>query len=32
MLDNKDFDLWANTYDKPVGITDEENTSTFNCL
>jgi putative AdoMet-dependent methyltransferase len=27
MLDNKDFDLWANTYDKPVGITDEENTS-----
>ena len=25
MLDNKGFDLWADGYDKTVGISDEEN-------
>lgn len=26
MLDNKGFDLWADGYDKTVGVSDEENT------
>ena len=26
MLNNKGFDLWADSYDKTVGISDEENT------
>lgn len=26
MLDNKGFDLWADGYDKSVGISDEDNT------
>ncbi len=29
MLDNKGFDLWANGYDKDVGISDEDNTYPF---
>lgn len=29
MLDKKDFDLWADGYDKMVGISDEENTYPF---
>ena len=29
MLDNKGFDLWADGYDKVVGISDEENTYPF---
>ena len=29
MLDNKGFDLWADGYDKSVGISDEENTYPF---
>lgn len=29
MLDNKDFDLWANGYDESVGLSDEENTYPF---
>ena len=29
MLDNKGFDLWADGYDKTVGISDEENTYPF---
>ena len=29
MLDNKGFDLWADGYDKDVGVSDEENTYPF---
>ena len=29
MLNNKEFDLWADGYDKTVGISDEENTYPF---
>ena len=29
MLDNKGFDLWADGYDKSVGISDEDNTYPF---
>lgn len=29
MLDNKGFDLWADEYDKTVGVSDEENTYPF---
>lgn len=29
MLDKKGFDLWADGYDKTVGISDEENTYPF---
>ena len=29
MLDNKGFDLWADGYDKAVGISDEENSYPF---
>ena len=29
MLDNKGFDLWADGYDKIVGVSDEENTYPF---
>lgn len=29
MLDNKGFDLWADGYDKSVGLYDEENTYPF---
>lgn len=29
MLDNKGFDLWADGYDKTVGLSDEENTYPF---
>lgn len=29
MLNNKGFDLWADGYDKAVGISDEENTYPF---
>ena len=29
MLNNKEFDLWADGYDKAVGISDEENTYPF---
>ena len=29
MLNNKGFDLWADGYDKTVGISDEENTYHF---
>lgn len=29
MLNNKGFDLWADGYDKTVGISDEENTYPF---
>ena len=29
MLDNKGFDLWADGYDKSVGLSDEENTYPF---
>lgn len=29
MLDNKEFDLWADGYDKTVGVSDEENTYPF---
>ena len=29
MLNNKEFDLWADGYDKAVGISDEENTHPF---
>ncbi len=32
MLDNKGFDLWADGYDKSVGVSDEENTYPFACL
>ena len=29
MLDNKGFDLWADGYDKSVGVSDEENAYPF---
>ena len=29
MLNKNDFDLWADGYDKTVGISDEENTYPF---
>lgn len=29
MLNSKEFDLWADGYDKAVGISDEENTYPF---
>lgn len=29
MLDNKGFDLWANDYDKEVGIIDDNNSYPF---
>ena len=29
MLNDKGFDLWADGYDKSVGISDEENTYPF---
>lgn len=29
MLDNKGFDLWADNYDKSVGISDNDNTYPF---
>ena len=29
MLDKKEFDLWADDYDKTVGISDEKNTYPF---
>ena len=29
MLDQNGFDLWANGYDRAVGISDEENTYPF---
>ena len=29
MLNNKAFDLWADGYDKTVGISDEKNTYPF---
>ena len=29
MLDNKGFDLWADGYDRTVGVSDEENTYPF---
>ena len=29
MLNNKEFDLWADGYDKTVGISDEKNTYPF---
>ena len=29
MLDQRGFDLWANDYDKAVGISDEEKTYPF---
>ena len=29
MLDSKGFDLWADGYDKSVGVSDEENTYPF---
>ena len=29
MLDQTGFDLWANGYDKTVGISDEENSYPF---
>ena len=29
MLDKKEFDLWADGYDKTVGISDEKNTYPF---
>ena len=29
MLDNKGFDLWADGYDKTVGVSDEGNTYPF---
>ena len=29
MLDNKGFDLWADEYDKTVGVSDEENAYPF---
>ncbi len=29
MLDNKGFDLWADEYDKAVGLSDEDNTYPF---
>ena len=29
MLNNKEFDLWADGYDKTVGISDEESTYPF---
>ena len=29
MLDNKGFDLWADDYDKSVGLTDDDNTYPF---
>lgn len=29
MLNNIEFDLWADGYDKTVGISDEENTYPF---
>lgn len=29
MLDNKGFDLWADAYDKSVGLSDEDNTFPF---
>ena len=29
MLDSKGFDIWADGYDKAVGISDEENTYPF---
>lgn len=28
-MNNKEFDLWADGYDKTVGISDEENTYPF---
>ena len=32
MMDNKEFDLWADGYDKTVGISDEENTYDYFLL
>ena len=29
MLNNKGFDLWADGYDKTVGVSDEENSYPF---
>jgi len=29
MLDSKGFDLWADGYDRAVGVSDEENTYPF---
>ncbi len=29
MLNNKGFDLWADNYDKTVGISDDDNTYPF---
>ena len=29
MLNNKEFDLWADGYDKAVGLSDEGNTYPF---
>lgn len=29
MLDNKGFDLWADGYDKSVGVSDEDGTYPF---
>lgn len=29
MLDSKDFDLWADDYDKSVGLSDDDGTSPF---
>ena len=29
MLDNKGFDLWADGYDKSVGVSEEDNTYPF---
>lgn len=29
MLNSKGFDLWANGYDKSVGLSDEENSYPF---
>ena len=29
MLDKKEFDLWADGYDKTVGISDQKNTYPF---
>ena len=29
MLDNKGFDLWADGYDRSVGLSDEDNTYPF---
>lgn len=29
MLDNKGFDLWADAYDKRVGLSDDDNSYPF---